>query len=69
MMVNLKEFKNPKLHALSDIIEESDGKVIIWANYIYNIENIIKFLKEKYGVHSVVANYGAVDSAKTNRSS
>ena len=60
----LKEFKNPKLHALSDIIEESDGKVIIWANYIYNIENIIKFLKEKYGVHSVVANYGAVDSAK-----
>ena len=60
----LKEFKNPKLHALSDIIEEAEGKIIIWANYIYNIENIIKFLKEKYGIHSVVANYGAVDSAK-----
>ena len=42
----LKEFKNPKLHALSDIIEESEGKVIIWANYIYNIESIIKFQTE-----------------------
>jgi len=59
---DLKEFKNPKLHALSDIIEESEGKIIIWANYIYNIESIIKFLKEKYGVKSVVANYGAIDS-------
>ena len=60
----LKEFKNPKLHALSDIIEESEGKVIIWANYIYNIESIIKFLQEKYGVYSVVSNYGAVDTLK-----
>ena len=60
----MKEFKNPKLHALSDIIDESDGKMIIWANYIYNIESIIKFLEEKYGKHSVVANYGAIDSDK-----
>jgi SNF2 family DNA or RNA helicase len=60
----LKEFKNPKLHALSDIIEESEGKVIIWANYVYNIESIIKFLQEKYGVYSVVSNYGAVDTLK-----
>jgi len=60
----IKEFKNPKLHALSDIIDEADGKMIIWANYIYNIESIIKFLEEKYGKQSVVANYGAVDSAK-----
>jgi hypothetical protein len=49
---------------LSDIIEEADGKIIIWATYIYNIENIIKFLEEKYGKQSVVANYGAVDSIK-----
>jgi len=60
----LKQFKNPKLHALSDIIEEADGKIIIWANYIFNIETIINFLKEKYGKQSVVANYGAVDTAK-----
>jgi len=60
----LKEFKNPKLHALSDLIEESNGKMIIWANYIYNIENIIKFLQDKYGRISVVANYGAIDSKK-----
>jgi SNF2 family DNA or RNA helicase len=60
----IKTFKNPKLHALSDVIEESDGKMIIWANYIFNIETIIKFLKEKYGELSVVANYGAVDVNK-----
>lgn len=60
----LKQFKNPKLHALSDIIEEADGKIIIWATYIFNIESIIKFLEEKYGKQSVVANYGAVDTTK-----
>ena len=60
----LKQFKNPKLHALADIIEEADGKIIIWATYIYNIESIIKFLEEKYGKQSVVANYGSVDTLK-----
>ena len=50
-----------KLLALEETLEETDGKVIIWANYIYNIEEIIKFIEKKYGKKSVVSIYGAVD--------
>jgi SNF2 family DNA or RNA helicase len=50
-----------KLNALDEILEETDGKVIIWANYIYNIKEIIKFLEDKYGKESVVSIYGDVD--------
>ena len=51
---------NPKMKELLDILEEVEGKVIIWANYIHNIENIIKVLEEKFGYQSVVSIYGAV---------
>jgi len=50
-----------KLNALDEILEETDGKVIIWANYIYNIKEIIDFLEKKYGKEAVVSIYGAVD--------
>ena len=50
-----------KLNALDEILEETDGKVIIWANYIYNINEIIEFLEKKYGKETVVSIYGAVD--------
>jgi len=46
---------------LEETLEEIDGKVIIWANYIYNITEIIEFLEKKYGKESVVSIYGAVD--------
>ena len=52
---------NSKVNALDEILEETDGKVIIWANYIYNIKQLIDFLEKKYGKESVVSIYGAVD--------
>jgi SNF2 family DNA or RNA helicase len=57
-MLNLH---SQKLTALEEILEETDGKVIIWANYIYNIKQIIMFLKKKYGDKSVVSIYGEVN--------
>ena len=50
-----------KLETLEEIINETDGKMIIWANYIYNIKEIIKFIEDKYGKESVVSIYGDVD--------
>jgi SNF2 family DNA or RNA helicase len=50
-----------KLNALEEILDETDGKVIIWANYIYNIKQIIMFLKKKYGDESVVSIFGEVN--------
>jgi SNF2 family DNA or RNA helicase len=55
------QLHNQKLKALEEILEETDGKVIIWANYIYNIQEIISFLEKKYGKESVVSIYGAID--------
>jgi SNF2 family DNA or RNA helicase len=49
-----------KLSALDEILEETDGKVIIWANYLYNIHEIKNFLIDKYGKKSTVSIYGEV---------
>ena len=58
----LHEFKNnPKLKELMAILEESDGKCIIWANYVYNIKQIKKTLEDRYGKDSVVSIYGEDD--------
>ena len=58
------EFDDPKLDELLNLIEENDGKFIIWANYIYNIEKIIKILESKYGKDSVVSIYGAINAER-----
>ena len=50
-----------KIKALHEIIEESDGKIIIWANYLWNIHEIIHSLKSKYGEESVVSIFGEVN--------
>jgi len=56
----------PKVKELLKVIEEGDGKFIIWATYIYNIEFICNTLKKIYGNESVVSVYG--DVSVNNRS-
>ena len=40
------------------ILEETEDKCIIWANYVFNIEMIKQKLEETYGKDSVVSIYG-----------
>ena len=55
----LHVFKNnPKLKELLRILEEVDGKCIIWATYVHNIESIKQTLGDLYGKDSVVSIYG-----------
>ena len=49
---------NPKLKELLRILEEVDGKCIIWATYVHNIESIKQTLEDLYGKDSVVSIYG-----------
>jgi SNF2 family DNA or RNA helicase len=49
---------NNRIQELLNILEESDGKVIIWANYRHDIEQIKIALQEKYKMNSVAAYYG-----------
>ena len=62
---NIKEFEeNPKMDELLNILEQIEGKAIIWANYVHNIESITSKLIELYGKNSVVNIYGDVDAVK-----
>ena len=50
------------MDALLQLLEETDGKVIIWANYREDIKNIVAALKKAYGDASTVEYHGGVDS-------
>jgi len=60
----IQEFKNNRMKELLDLLEEMEGKVIIWANYIYDIEQIVKTIGQEYGDDSIVQYYGAIESKK-----
>ena len=60
----IQEFKNNRMSELLDLLEEMEGKVIIWANYIYDIEQIVKTIGQEYGEDSIVEYYGAIESKK-----
>lgn len=56
---SIVEFKtSDKLNLLMETLDEIQGKVIIWANYTYNIRQIESALKAKYGQESTVTFYG-----------
>jgi len=57
---SVQEIKNNRIEELMSILEETDGKIIIWANYIYDINKIINSIKSKYGEDSIVEYYGAI---------
>ena len=49
---------NNRIKELMSILEETEGKVIIWANYQRDVNQIIKNIVEKYGEESIVDYYG-----------
>ena len=72
---SVQEIKNNRLAELLDVLEEIEGKAIIWAHYQHDVKNIFKLLEEKYGPGSVVHYYGktlpeqrdyAIKNFKTN---
>jgi len=54
--------KNNRVDSLMELLEETEGKVIIWANYVEDIKNIVGALKKAYGEASTVEYHGSVDS-------
>ena len=59
------QVKNNRIDELLDVIEEVNGKVIIWAIYRHDIRQIENTLAEKYGKDSVKSFYG--DTADSDR--
>ena len=58
----IKHLSNNRLTALMDCLEETDGKVIIWATYREDIKKIVDSLKKAYGEASTVEYHGGVDA-------
>jgi SNF2 family DNA or RNA helicase len=53
-----QEVKSNRMNELMSILEETEGKAIIWANYQKDIKGIIEEITKKYGLGSVVDYYG-----------
>ncbi len=55
----IRSIKNNRIEELLSVLEETnDEKVIIWAVYRYDIQEIERQLRKKYGAESVVTFYG-----------
>jgi len=63
----VKYLKNNRVNELLNILEEIDGKVIIWAIYRHDIKEITKLIGERYGEQSVESYFGDTpDSERQN---
>jgi SNF2 family DNA or RNA helicase len=58
----ITHLKNNRLTTLMDCLEETEGKVIIWATYREDIKKIVDSLKKAYGEDSTVEYHGGVDA-------
>ena len=56
------DLKNGRIDELIDLLDEVEGKVIIWANYVHDIEGLVKAISKEYGDETVVQYYGATSS-------
>ena len=56
------DIENNRLNELMEILEEVEGKVIIWSHYTHDIRKISAELKKTYGENSVVEYYGKTES-------
>jgi len=58
----ITDIKNNRIKELVNLLEEVEGKVIIWANYVHDIKHIVKTISDEFGEDSIVQYYGAVSS-------
>ncbi len=54
----VQEVESNRLNELMSILEETEGKVIIWANYQFSVGDIIQKIIKVYGPDSYVHYYG-----------
>jgi hypothetical protein len=58
---------NNRIKELLNVTEESDGKMIIWANYRHDIEALKLALQEAYGMSAVGTYYGDTSGDERQR--
>ena len=53
-----QEVESNRMNELMSILDETEGKVIIWANYQFSVGDIIRNITKKFGKNSYVHYYG-----------
>jgi len=61
------DLPNRRMEELLSVVEETDGKLIIWANYRHDIEAIKLALSKEYGMNAVGMYYGDTDMDERKR--
>jgi SNF2 family DNA or RNA helicase len=54
----IQDLKNNRISELMDILEEVEGKAVIWAHYRHDIDKIRQAISKKYGENTIVTYYG-----------
>ena len=54
--------KNNRLDELMSVVEETDGKIIIWAHFRHDIEAIKLALQKQYGMNAVATYFGDTEA-------
>jgi SNF2 family DNA or RNA helicase len=54
----VQDLKNNRITQLMDILDEVEGKAVIWAHYRHDIEKIVEAISKKYGQNTVVTYFG-----------
>ena len=55
---SIQTIKNNRLSELMELLEEVEGKAVIWAHYQYDVNELVKAIKKEYGEESVITYYG-----------
>ena len=55
---SIQDIKNNRLSELMEVLNEIEGKVVIWAHYQHDVKKIIKEIQKVHGPGSVVDYYG-----------
>lgn len=54
----VQKIKSRRLDELMNVLDEVEGKAVIWAHYRHDVEIIVEEVRKKYGEDSVVTYYG-----------
>ena len=55
---SIQPIKNNRLSQLLEVLDELEGKAVIWAHYQFDVQTIVDAIKKEYGEKSVVTYYG-----------
>lgn len=60
-------FPSKRMEALQEILEEHDGKAIVWSRFRYDIQTIVETLNKTFGPGSAAAYYGDTSDDERQR--